>query len=144
MINNPACPTIARSIERFRSDFHKRYPERSGGRPLRAADRPGGGGATSEAELRLQKLPPEIGVLLIVIGTAGILLPGPVGSPFLVAGGLALWPSGFRKVERWFMGVAPRMYETGIRQIEQFLSDLEGRYPGSVQETMPSSRSIGA
>ncbi len=84
----------------------------------------------SEAQVRLQKLPPEIGVLLIVVGTAGVLLPGPVGSPFLVAGGIALWPSGFRKVERWFLKVAPRMYETGIRQIEQFLSDLERTVPG--------------
>jgi hypothetical protein len=94
--------------------------------------------------LRLKRLPPEIGVLLIVIGTAGILLPGPVGSPFLVAGGVALWPSGFRKVERWFMRIAPRMYDNGVRQIEQFLSDLERRYPGSVPEMSPSSRSIGA
>jgi hypothetical protein len=82
---------------------------------------------------RIQKLPPEIGVLLIVVGTAGLLLPGPVGSPFLVAGGVALWPAGFRKVEQWFMKLAPGMYQTGIRQIEHFLADLERRYPGSVR-----------
>jgi hypothetical protein len=143
VINDAECPVTARPIERFRSDFAKRYPERSGGQPSRAADRPGNCGLASEAELRLEKLPPEIGVLLLIIGTAGVLLPGPVGSPFLVAGGLALWPSGFRKVERWFMGVAPRMYDTGIRQIEQFLSDLERRYPGSVQTTTSPDRSIG-
>jgi hypothetical protein len=84
------------------------------------------------AHPRLHKLPREIGVLLLVIGTAGVLLPGPVGSPFLVVGGLALWPTGFRGVERCFMRVAPRMYEKGARQIEQFLADLERRYPGSV------------
>jgi hypothetical protein len=83
--------------------------------------------------VRIQKLPPEIGVLLLVIGTTGLLLPGPVGSPFLVAGGIALWPAGFRKVERWFMKVAPEMYQTGIRQIEHFLVDLERRYPRSVR-----------
>ncbi|MGP0066323.1 MAG: hypothetical protein ACLQGP_22305 [Isosphaeraceae bacterium] len=143
MITIPACPTIARSIERFRNDFDKRYPERSGTRSLQAADS-SVGGPPHATELRLQKLPPEIGVLLIVVGTAGVLLPGPVGSPFLVAGGLALWPSGFRKVERWFMKVAPRMYDTGIRQIEHFLSDLERRYPGSVYETTSSGPSSGA
>ncbi len=83
--------------------------------------------------MRLQRLPPEIGILLIIVGTAGVLLPGPVGSPFLVAGGIALWPAGFRKVERWLMKVAPGMYATGIRQIERFLADLERRYPGSTQ-----------
>jgi hypothetical protein len=72
------------------------------------------------------------GVDLLIVGTAGILLPGPVGSPFLLAGGIALWPAGFRRVEGWFMKIAPTMYETGIQQIEHFLADLERRYPGSV------------
>jgi hypothetical protein len=130
VFKNSACSTI----ERFRSDFQRRYPETAEVRPSRAAGRPVDEPAHA-GEVRLQKLPPEIGVLLIVIGTAGVLLPGPVGSPFLVAGGLALWPSGFRGVERWFMGVAPRMYDTGSRQIEQFLSDLERRFPGSVDES---------
>jgi hypothetical protein len=131
VIHNTACPVIARSIERFRSDFSRRYPERTGAGPLHSAARLGVERPGHEAEVRLQKLPPEIGVLLLIIGTAGVLLPGPVGSPFLVAGGLAFWPGGFRKVERWFMKVAPRMYDTGIRQIEHFLTDLERRYPGS-------------
>jgi hypothetical protein len=134
MKNPPALPVVTRSIERFRSDFRRRFPEKPGGSPSRLANPTDQGQdeKATEAQVRLQKLPPEIGVLLIVVGTAGILLPGPVGSPFLVAGGIALWPSGFRRVERWFMKVAPRMYQTGIRQIEQFLSDLEHRYPGSV------------
>ena len=95
-----AIPVVTRSIKRFRSDFRRRYPEKSGRSPvqlLRPKDQ-GQDEPATEAQVRLQKLPPEIGVLLIVVGTAGILLPGPVGSPFLVAGGIALWPSGFRKV----------------------------------------------
>jgi hypothetical protein len=83
----------------------------------------------------LKQLPPEIGVLLMIVGTAGLLLPGPVGSPFLVAGGVALWPAGFRGVEGWFQTRAPRMFEAGVRQIEKFLADLERRYPGSVEST---------
>jgi len=81
----------------------------------------------------MEKLPPEIGVLLIVIGTAGIMLPGPVGSPFLIAGGIALWPSAFRKAEDWLERVSPRLYDEGIRQLERFLADLERRYPGSIR-----------
>jgi hypothetical protein len=72
--------------------------------------------------------------LLLILGTAGILLPGPVGSPFLVAGGIALWPAGFRKVDRWLMKVAPRLYDEGTLQMEIFLADLERRYPGSVRQ----------
>jgi hypothetical protein len=131
VVDIPACAAIGR----FRSDFSRRYPKRSEIQSLRSDDQVGGGEPAPEAEPRLQKLPPEIGMLLIVVGTAGVLLPGPVGSPFLVAGGLALWPSAFRKVERWMMRVTPKMYDTGIRQIEHFLSDLERRYPGSVHET---------
>jgi hypothetical protein len=143
MEDQPAFPLITRSIERFRNDLQKRYAEGPGGSQLRIANLTDEDENVSEAEVRLQKLPPEIGVLLIVVGTAGILLPGPVGSPFLVAGGIALWPSGFRRVERWFMKVAPRMYQTGIQQIEQFLSDLERRYPGSVRSTSAPRRSNG-
>jgi hypothetical protein len=123
-----------RPLERFRRDLQKRFPEQ----PNRARSREDEVDVVTTPETqptahaRLRKLPPEIGILLLVIGTAGVLLPGPVGSPFLVAGGLALWPSGFRGVDRCFMKLAPRMYEKGVRQIEYFLADLERRYPGSV------------
>ncbi len=120
------------AFDRFRDDLRRRYPERaaaatSGGD---TPARPEGGGRIAH---RLEKLPPEIGVFLIVVGVAGILLPGPVGSPFLVAGGIALWPSAFRKTEDWLERAAPRLYDEGIRQMERFLADLERRYPGSTR-----------
>ena len=90
--NAPSGPPIASGS--------KRYPERLGRRSLRAGDRTPDVGPATVAEPQLQKLPPEIGVLLIVLGTAGVLIPGPVGATFLVAGGLVLWPSGFRQVEQ--------------------------------------------
>jgi hypothetical protein len=133
-VGNPfSCPIISRPLDRFRSDLRRRYPvsmrrPRSGAiAEVDGLERP------SAASVRLRELPPEIGVLLIIVGTAGILLPGPVGSPFLVAGGLALWPAGFRRVEAWFQSVAPGMFEAGVGQIEHFLADLERRYPGSVR-----------
>jgi hypothetical protein len=135
-VGNPlSSPVIARPLDRFRSDLRRRYPESIGKAPAPAIAKAGGRERASEAAVRLQRLPPEIGVLLIVVGTAGILLPGPVGSPFLVAGGLALWPAGFRRVEGWFQRIAPRMFEVGVEQIERYLGDLDRRYPGSVRET---------
>ncbi len=135
MGNPVSCPVIARPLDRFRSDLHRRYPPSIGKAPARAIEEAVGPERGAEAAVRLKQLPPEIGVLLIIVGTAGLLLPGPVGSPFLVAGGVALWPAGFRRVEAWFQRVAPRMFELGVNQMEQFLADLERRYPGSVRET---------
>jgi len=133
MVTNPL-PSLAvsRPIDRFRSDLHRRFPQLAA-KAARPADRPVGREAGQRLAHRLEKLPPEIGVLLIVIGSAGIMLPGPVGSPFLIAGGIALWPSAFRKVEDWFQKVSPTLYDEGIRQLERFLADLERRYPGSTR-----------
>jgi hypothetical protein len=115
-------------IDRYRDDLSRRYPGRAA-----MAKEPVGRKVAPRLAQRLEKLPPEIGVLLIVLGMAGILLPGPVGSPFLVAGGIALWPSVFRKTEDWLQRTAPGLYDEGIRQMERFLADLERRYPGSTR-----------
>jgi hypothetical protein len=118
------------SLERFRSDFQRRYSERAETSPPRRVDPAMAGDEIEETDpVRLPKLPPEVGVLLTLVGTAGLVLPGVVGAPFLLAGGIALWPKGFRKVEQWLMKTAPGMYETGVQQMEQFLADLERRYP---------------
>ena len=47
-------------------------------------------------------LPKEMGVMLVAVGSLGWLLPGMVGTPALIAGGLVLWPKAFGKVETWF------------------------------------------
>ena len=128
---------IGRPIDRFRNDLRRPYPE-----PTRNAPQPDAGAAgegRADVPHRLEKMPLEIGVLLIVVGKAGVLLPGPVGSPFLVAGGLSLWPSAFRKVEDWLQRMSPRLYEEGMRQMERYLADLERRYPGSTRHTRPFS-----
>jgi hypothetical protein len=84
--------------------------------------------------VHLKKLPAEIGVLLLSVGVAGMLLPGPVGTPFFIAGGIALWPSGFAGAARWLERKAPNVYRHGMQQMDRFLSDLENRYPGTVRE----------
>jgi hypothetical protein len=123
-----ACPLFSHSLQRFRDDWATRYPKPA---EMPLPQLAAGSATDQRPQVRLRRLPPEMGILLLIVGTAGILLPGPVGSPFLLAGGIALWPAGFRRVEGWFMKFAPTMYETGIQQIEHFLADLERRYPGS-------------
>ncbi|HET6881061.1 MAG TPA: hypothetical protein VFI31_12945 [Pirellulales bacterium] len=83
-----------------------------------------------EFEYRLKHLPPEVGTLLVIVGIAGILLPGPVGSPFLLAGGVALWPRAFERVEHWYAKRFPKSHRSGMRVINRFILDLEKRYPG--------------
>lgn len=78
---------------------------------------------------RIEELPKEVGFLLVVAGIGGILLPGPVGSPFLVLGGLVLWPSAFRRVEDGFVKRFPRLHRQSVRQVARFLDDLDRRYP---------------
>ncbi len=105
----------------------KKQPPRTDGAPEGETDV-----TDHEFQERLRRLPPEVGILLLAVGFAGLALPGPVGSPFVVAGGLALWPKGFGKVENWFQKRFPGMHRKGRSQIERFLDDLENRYPGSV------------
>ncbi len=80
----------------------------------------------------LESLPKELGVLLMVAGLGGVLLPGPVGAPFLVLGGLVLFPKAFAKVDRKLANRFPRLHQEGMRQIIRFVNDLENRYPSKV------------
>jgi hypothetical protein len=84
------------------------------------------------AEL-LRSLPKELGVLLVSVGFAGLVLPGLMGAPAMIAGGMVLWPRAFGKVESWFWKRYPESYRSGGNQIKRFLADLERRYPGSLR-----------
>jgi hypothetical protein len=69
------------------------------GTPL--IDRPPG---TSETATRIERLPTEVGVLLLTAGIINGMLPPPPG-PFdltiIISGGVVLWPRGFRAIEGW-------------------------------------------
>lgn len=82
-----------------------------------------------EAPPELQDLPREVGVLLLALGVLGLILPGPIGTPALVAGGVVLWPGTFGRVSLWMERRYPRFTRAGNRQIRRFLTDLERRYP---------------
>lgn len=99
-----------------------------------------GGGHTLEQALealsvdhasaeRIQKLPHDIGWLLMTAGVVGMVMPGVLGTPFLVLGGLILMPATSQRAEHWLAGHSPRIFKGSIRQINRFLDDLERRYP---------------
>ena len=78
-----------------------------------------------------QTVSTEIGVLLIVSGIAGIILPGPVGTPLLILGCVIIWPKSFKRVNMFFARRFPRAHQLGALQSRRFLNDLERRYPVS-------------
>ncbi len=85
-----------------------------------------------EAELRrIKDLPKEVGVMLMTVGVLGLALPGVVGTPAMIAGGLVLWPKAFGKVENWFEHKFPKVHKQSLHQIHRYLNDLESRYPDS-------------
>jgi hypothetical protein len=83
----------------------------------------------SDEAVKLDSLPKEVGVLLIIVGLGGVMLPGPVGSPFLILGGVILFPKVFRKLDRGFQGRFPKLHREGMKQVRRFVVDLERRYP---------------
>jgi hypothetical protein len=78
---------------------------------------------------RLRRLPPEVGAVLLAVGVVGVLVPGPVGTPLLLAGGLALMPGVFGRFERWVERKYPAMHNEGMKHVGRFVDDLEKRYP---------------
>lgn len=82
-----------------------------------------------ETAERIQKLPHDIGWLLVTAGVVGVVMPGVLGVPFLVLGGLILMPGTNRRAERWLTGHSPKVFKGSVRQVNRFLDDLERRYP---------------
>jgi hypothetical protein len=78
---------------------------------------------------RIKHLPREVGVMLVSVGTLGLVLPGLMGTPAIIAGGLVLWPGTFSGVEGWLRRRNPGLYHRGMKQLGRFLDDLERRYP---------------
>jgi hypothetical protein len=72
--------------------------------------------------VRVDELPKEAGWLLITAGVVGVVVPGVLGTPFLLAGAVVLVPGGSRLLSRW-------AGHSAMRQIGRFFDDLERRYP---------------
>lgn len=94
-------------------------------------------GAGAETERRstidmIKNLPTPVGLLLLGLGVVGVILPGPMGAPLVVAGGLVLAPRTFTKVEKYFQRRFPQFHEAGLAIVERYVEDLEKRYPTKV------------
>jgi hypothetical protein len=78
---------------------------------------------------KLKELPREVGAMLISVGVLGVVLPGMMGAPAVVAGGLVLWPEAFGKVEDWFQRRYPSLHRKGMKQVGRYLDDMARRFP---------------
>jgi uncharacterized membrane protein YbaN (DUF454 family) len=87
-------------------------------------------GVDPETAKRFRTLPKDVGWLLFTAGFMGILVPGVIGTPFLILGSLMIWPWSQKKAEHWLAGGSPRLFKGSMRQVNRFLDDLERRYPG--------------
>jgi hypothetical protein len=85
---------------------------------------------------RIENLPREAGWALITAGVIGVIAPGVLGWPFVVAGAFVLAPGGPRRLALW-AGRKPRKHaHAALRQICRLVDDLERRYP-SVRTDAP-------
>jgi hypothetical protein len=85
--------------------------------------------ADEEALRRFVQLPKEAGWLLITAGVVGLVVPGILGTPFLLAGAAVVVPGGPRLLSRWLGRDPPKIVHSAVRQIGRFIDDLERRYP---------------
>jgi hypothetical protein len=89
---------------------------------------------TSETARRIERLPTEVGVLLLSAGiTMGMLPPppGPFDLTIILTGGVVLWPRGFRIIDGWTSKRFPKVHQAGMEFLNRYLDDLERRYPNS-------------
>jgi hypothetical protein len=135
-VENPDVGRILRimtegSVEQASFDPNEIGPVRDMSSPGEQASPDQDQAGLEDAELnKIKELPKELGVMLLTAGIVGFILPGP-GTPAIIAGGLALWPEAFGKLESWLERSHPKVHRQGVRQINRFLNDLEKRYPYS-------------
>lgn len=78
---------------------------------------------------KIRNLPAPVGVVLMGVGVAGLILPGPIGTPFVLAGGLVLAPKVFGKLDRFVQRRMPTFHRVSMEAVERFVDDMEKRYP---------------
>jgi hypothetical protein len=77
----------------------------------------------------IEHFPREFGWLMIYVGVLGIVLPGIVGFPLVIAGGAVLMPSGRKRLSRWVSRNPKPFVLASLKQIVRMADDLERRYP---------------
>jgi hypothetical protein len=78
---------------------------------------------------RIEHFPRELGWLMVYVGVAGVVLPGIIGFPFLIAGGAVLMPNGRKRLSRWVGRKPGPLVRAGLKQITRMADDIERRYP---------------
>jgi hypothetical protein len=78
---------------------------------------------------RIAHFPREFGWLMVYVGLLGIVLPGVVGFPLLIAGGAVLTPGGRKWLSRWARRKPAPLVRASLKQIMRMADDLERRYP---------------
>ncbi|MEY4194916.1 MAG: hypothetical protein RLZZ226_1284 [Pseudomonadota bacterium] len=87
-------------------------------------------------QARVEQMPRDVGAMLLTVGFAGFVLPGIVGLPFLLAGGVILMPKTTQKLKKKLgMEDDSPHNEFAARQINRFLDDLDRRYPQAETES---------
>ena len=81
----------------------------------------------------------EVGALLIVSGIAGILLPGPVGTPLLILGCVMIWPKSFERIDLFFAKRFPG--PSSWRRAKRTFSERPGAAVSRLQVTTQPGRS---
>jgi hypothetical protein len=83
---------------------------------------------------KIEHLPREVGWLLICAGALGMILPGVIGFPFVIAGTAVVTARRPMRLTRWIGRNPPKLVQRGLRQISRMLDDLERRYPSIANE----------
>jgi hypothetical protein len=79
--------------------------------------------------LRIANAPRDVGWMMVSVGVLGVILPGLIGTPFLVAGIAVLTPGGPELFTRWVTENPNGFVLAGLKQMGRWLDDLERRYP---------------
>jgi hypothetical protein len=79
--------------------------------------------------LRIANVPPDVGWMMVSMGILGVILPGIIGTPFLVTGIAVLAPGGPPLLVRWVRRNPNWVVLTGLKQMGRWLDDMERRYP---------------
>jgi len=79
---------------------------------------------------RIEHFPREFGWLMVYVGVLGVLLPGIIGFPFVIAGGAVVMPGGRKWLSRWVARNPGRLVRASLKQIVRMADDIERRYPG--------------
>jgi len=78
---------------------------------------------------KIEQLPRDVGWLLIGVGVLGLILPGVIGFPFVIAGTVVVTARRPMRLTRWIGCNPPKLVQRGLRQVGRMLDDLETRYP---------------